>query len=175
MNVEVGTPVRLDGAVRSPDREGAIAHLDLDRGFAMVARAALSGVDVVDPAIWVREKLSLALAGAIDEPPLRAILGALRSLHGEIMKRPERDRSWISAGVLLFHGDDGVAIAAGDAPCFRYRDGVLASLGRPSEESAGGAPRGSLGSETQVRIEVVPLRPQPGYLYLLATRPLRDG
>ncbi|MEK7316574.1 MAG: PEGA domain-containing protein [Candidatus Eisenbacteria bacterium] len=175
MNVEVGTPVRLDGAVRSPDREGAIAHLDLDRGFAMVARAALSGVDVVDPAIWVREKLSLALAGAIDEPPLRAILGALRSLHGEIMKRPERDRSWISAGVLLFHGDDGVAITAGDAPCFRYRDGVLASLGRPSDESAGGAPRGSLGSETQVRIEVVPLRPQPGDLYLLATRPLREG
>lgn len=175
MNVEVGTPVRLDGAVRSPDREGAIAHLDLDRGFALVARAALSGIDVVDPAVWVREKLSLALAGAIDEPPLRPILGALRSLHGEIMKRPERDRSWISAGVLLFHGDDGVAIAAGDTPCFRYRDGVLASLGRPSDESAGGAPRGSLGSETQVRIEVVPLRPLPGDLYLLATRPLREG
>lgn len=175
MNVEVGTPVRLDGAVRSPDREGAIAHLDLDRGFALVARAALSGIDVVDPAVWVREKLALALAGAIDEPPLRPILGALRSLHGEIMKRPERDRSWISAGVLLFHGDDGVAIAAGDTPCFRYRDGVLASLGRPSDESAGGAPRGSLGSETQVRIEVVPLRPLPGDLYLLATRPLREG
>jgi len=175
MNVEVGTPVRLDGAARSPDREGAIAHLDLDRGFALVARAALSGIDVVDPAIWVKEKLSLALAGASDEPPLRAILGALRSLHGEIMKRPERDRSWISAGVLLFHGDDGVAISAGDAPCFRYRDGVLASLGRTSDESAGGAPRGSLGSETQVRIEVVPLRPLPGDLYLLSTRPLREG
>ena len=175
MNVEVGSPVRLDGAVRSPDREGALAHLELDRGFALVARAALSGIDVIDPAIWVREKLSLALSGAVDEPPLRAVLGALRSLHGEIMKRPERDRSWISAGVLLFHGDDGVAIAAGDAPCFRYRAGVLASLGRPSDESANGAPRGSLGSETQVRIEVVPLRPQPGDLYILATRPLREG
>lgn len=175
MNVEVGTPVRLDGAVRSPDREGALAHLDLDRGFALVARAALSGIDVVDPAIWVREKLSLALSGAVDEPPLRAVLGALRSLHGEIMKRPERDRSWISSGALLFHGDDGVAIAAGDAPCLRYRDGVLASLSRASEESAGGAPRGSLGSETQVRIEVVPLRPQAGDLYILATRPFREG
>jgi len=70
-----------------------MAHLDLDRGFALAARASLSGVDVVDPTIWVREKLSLALAGAGDETPLRAILGALRSLHGEIMKRPERDAS----------------------------------------------------------------------------------
>jgi len=152
-----------------------MAHLDLDRGFALAARASLSGVDVVDPTIWVREKLSLALAGAGDETPLRAILGALRSLHGEIMKRPERDRSWIAVGALLFQGDDGVAIAAGDTHCLRYRDGALASLGRPSEELPAGAPRGSLGSETQVRIEVVPLRPLPGDVYVLASRPLREG
>ena len=152
-----------------------MAHLDLDRGFALVARASLSGIDVVDPTIWVREKLSIALAGAEDEPPLRAILGALRSLHGEIMKRPERDRSWISVGALLFQGDDGVAIAAGDTHCLRYRDGVLASLGRPSEELPAGAPRGSLGSEPQVRIEVVPLRHAPGDVYLLTSRPLREG
>jgi hypothetical protein len=175
MTLHVGTPVRLDGAVRNSEREGAVAHLDLDRGFALVARASLSGIDVVDPTIWVREKLSLALAGAVDEPPLRALLGALRSLHGEIMKRPERDRTWISVGALLFHDDDGVAIAAGDAPCLRYRDGVLASLGRATEELPAGAPRGSLGSETQVRIEVVPLRPVPGDVYVLTTRPLREG
>jgi hypothetical protein len=175
MSVEVGTPVRLDGSVRSPDREGATAHLDLDRGFALVARASLTGFDVVDPVIWVREKLALAHAATVDEPPLRPVLGAIRSLHGEIMKRNEADRSWISTGVLLFHGDDGVAIAAGDCPCLRYRDGVLSSLGRGGEEGAGGAPRGSLGSEPQVRIEVVPLRPLPGDLYLLATRPLREG
>jgi hypothetical protein len=152
-----------------------MAHLDLDRGFALVARASLSGIDVVDPTIWVREKLSIALAGAEDEPPLRAILGALRSLHGEIMKRPERDRSWIAVGALLIQGDDGVAIAAGDTHCLRYRDGALASLGRPSEELPAGAPRGSLGSETQVRIEVVPLRLLPGDVYVFASRPLREG
>jgi hypothetical protein len=175
MTLDIGTSVRLDGAIRNPDREGAVAHLDLDRGFALVARASLSGIDVIDPTIWVREKLSLALAGAVDEPPLRALLGALRSVHGEIMKRPERDRTWISVGALLFHGDDGVAIAAGDTPCLRFRDGALASLGRSSEEWPAGAPRGSLGSETQVRIEVVPLRPVPGDVYLLTTRPLREG
>jgi len=175
MTLDIGTSVRLDGAIRNPDREGAVAHLDLDRGFALVARASLSGIDVIDPTIWVREKLSLALVGAVDEPPLRALLGALRSVHGEIMKRPERDRTWISVGALLFHGDDGVAIAAGDTPCLRFRDGALASLGRSSEEWPAGAPRGSLGSETQVRIEVVPLRPVPGDVYLLTTRPLREG
>lgn len=175
MTIEVGTTIRLDGAVRNPDREGAVAHLDLDRGFALAARAAMSGIDVIDPAVWVREKLAMALAGAVDEPPLRALLAALRSIHGEIMKRPERDRSWIAVGALLFHGDDGVAIAAGDTPCLRYRDGLLASLGRASDELPAGAPRGSLGSETQVRIEVVPLRPLPGDVYILASRPLREG
>src|SRR5262245_5125840 len=175
MTLEIGTHVRLDGAVRSPDREGAVAHLDLDRGFAVAARASMSSIDVVDPTIRVREKLTVAVASVVDEPPLRALLAALRSLHGEIMKRPERDRSWIAVGALLFHGDDGVAIAAGDTPCFRYRDGLLASLGRASEELPAGAPRGSLGSEIQVRIEVVPLRPLPGDIYILASRPLREG
>ncbi|HEU4335205.1 MAG TPA: hypothetical protein VFT32_11980, partial [Candidatus Eisenbacteria bacterium] len=175
MNLEIGSQVRYDGAVRNPDREGALAHLDLDRGFALVARASLTGIDVIDPTIWVREKLTVAMAGAGSEPPLRAALAAVRSLHGEIMKRPERDRSWIAVHLLLFHGDDGVAISAGDCPCYRYRNGVLAGLGKSQEESPSGAPRGSLGSETQVRIEVVPLRPQPGDLYLLATRPLQEG
>ncbi|HSQ60627.1 MAG TPA: PEGA domain-containing protein [Acidobacteriota bacterium] len=175
MNLDVGSQVRYDGAVRNPDREGALAHLDLDRGFALVARASLTGVDVIDPTIWVREKLALAMAGAGPEPPLRAALAAVRSLHGEIMKRPERDRSWIAVHLLLFHGEDGVAISAGDCPCYRYRNGVLAGLGKSQEPAPPGAPRGSLGSETQVRIEVVPLRPQPGDLYLLATRPLQEG
>lgn len=175
MNLEIGSQVRYDGAVRNPDREGALAHLDLDRGFALVARASLTGIDVIDPTIWVREKLAVAMAGAGSEPPLRAALGAVRSLHGEIMKRPERDRSWIAVHLLLFQGDDGVAISAGDCPCYRYRNGVLAGLGRAQEQGPSGAPRGSLGSETQVRIEVVPLRPQPGDLYLLATRPLQEG
>ena len=175
MTIEVGTTIRLDGAVRNPDREGAVAHLDLDRGFALAARAAMSGIDVIDPAVWVREKLTIALSGTVEETPLRALLSALRSVHGEIMKRPERDRSWIAVGALLFHGDDGVAIAAGDTPCLRYRDGLLASLGRAADELPAGAPRGSLGSETQVRIEVVPLRPLPGDIYILASRPLREG
>jgi len=176
MNPEVGIQVGLDGAARNPDREGSIAHLDLERGYALVARASLAGTDVIDPTVWVKEKISVAMTGSGGpEPPLRSALAAVRSLHGEIMKRPERDRSWIAVHLLLFHGDDGVAISAGDCPCYRYRDGVLAGLVRRNEDSPTGAPRGSLGSETQVKIEVVPLRPRAGDLYLLTSRPLQEG
>jgi hypothetical protein len=37
------------------------------------------------------------------------------------------------------------------------------------------APEGSLGSEAQVRLEMVPLNAQPGDCYVLATHPLREG
>ena len=133
--------------------------------------------DVIDPTIWVREKLTVALAagGDSDEPPLKRMIGAVRSIHAELMRRPERDRAWISTMVVLLQGDDGVAISAGDCPCFRYRDGLLSRLRRGADEIGPGPPKGALGSEPQVRIEVVPLRPQAGDLYLLSTRPLRDG
>ena len=175
MSQDVGIQAALDGAARIPGVEGSIAHLDLERGFALVARASIAGSQVIDPAVWVKEKLSVAMAGSGPEPPLRAALAAVRSLHGEIMKRPERDRAWIAVHLLLFHSDDGVAISAGDCPCYRYRDGVLAGLVRRNDELPNAAPRGSLGSETQVKIEVVPLRPRAGDLYLLTSRPLQEG
>lgn len=178
MNVELGGELRIAGLIRSPDREGAIAHLDADRGFALTARASLSVTDVIDPTIWVKEKISVALgtSGEDGEPPLRRLIGSLRSIHAELMHRPERDRPWVSVLALLFQGGDGVLISAGDCPCYRYRDGILAHLRRPGE-TAGGAsvPRGALGSEPQVRIEVVPLRPEAGDVYVASTRPLREG
>ena len=177
MNAEIGSQIRMVGLVRSPDHEGALAHLDADRGFALVVRGSMAVTDVIDPTIWVREKLTVALAtgGDPNEPALKRMIGAIRSIHAELMRRPERDRTWISTMVVLLSGDDGVAISAGDCPCLRYRDGLLSRLRRGAEEASIGPPKGALGSEPQVRIEVVPLRPQAGDLYLLSTRPLRDG
>ena len=177
MEAEIGSQIRIVGLSRSPDHEGALAHLDVDRGFALVARGSMAVTDVIDPTIWVREKLTVALAsgGESNEPPLKRLIGAVRSIHAELMRRPERDRAWISAMVVLLQGDDGVAISAGDCPCLRYRDGLLSRLRRGRDEADSGPPKGALGSEPQVRIEVVPLRPQAGDLYLLSTRPLRDG
>src|SRR5438876_368687 len=79
MKTAVSTQVLIQGLVRSPDREGALAHLDPERGFAFVARGAMSFSDVIDPTIWVKEKLSLALTarGDSDEPPLRRAIAAL--------------------------------------------------------------------------------------------------
>lgn len=177
MKAEIGSQIRIVGLSRSPDREGALAHLDTERGFALVVRGSMALTDVIDPTIWVREKLTIALAtgGDSDEPALKRMIGAIRSIHAELMRRPERDRAWISTMVVLLSGDDGVAISAGDCPCLRYRDGLLSRLRRGAEEAGAGSPKGALGSEPQVRIEVVPLRPQAGDLYLLSTRPLRDG
>jgi len=42
MKTAVSTQVLIQGLVRSPDREGALAHLDLDRGFAFVGRVAIA-------------------------------------------------------------------------------------------------------------------------------------
>ena len=42
--------VLIQGLVRSPDREGALAHLDTERGFAFVGRGSMSLIDVIDPA-----------------------------------------------------------------------------------------------------------------------------
>ena len=177
MEAEIGSQIRIVGLARSPDHEGALAHLDVDRGFALVARGSMTVTDVIDPTIWVREKLAVALASGTEsnEPPLKRLIGAIRSIHAELMRRPERDRAWISTMVVLLQGDDGVAISAGDCPCLRYRDGLLSRLRRGRDESDTGPPKGALGSEPQVRIEVVPLRPQAGDLYLLSTRPLREG
>jgi len=177
MNAEIGSQLRIVGLARSPDREGALAHLDADRGFALVARGSMALTDVIDPTIWVREKLTVALAtgGDSNEPALKRMIGAIRSIHAELMRRPESDRAWISAIVVLLSGDDGVAISAGDCPCLRYRDGLLSRLKRGADEAVAGPPKGALGSEPQVRIEVVPLQPRAGDLYLLSTRPLRDG
>lgn len=177
MNAEIGSQFRIVGLARSPDREGALAHLDADRGFALVARGSMAVTDVIDPTIWVREKLAVALAasGDSEDTALKRVIGGIRSIHAELMRRPERDRAWISAMVVLLSGDDGVAISAGDCPCFRYRDGLLSRLRRGADDEQAGPPKGALGSEPQVRIEVVPLQPRPGDLYLLSTRPLRDG
>ena len=174
---QLGTRFRLAGVARSPDREGALAHLDPDRGFVLVARGGMGPADVVDPTIWVKEKLALALGmpGDPAEPALKGIIGTIRALHAELMARPEADRPWVAVLALLLHGEDAVAVSAGDCPCFRYRNGLLARLGRPEPEAGPNAPRGALGSESQVRIEVVPLKPEPGDLYLLSTRPLREG
>ena len=176
MKAEIGGQFRIAGLARSPDREGALAHLDTERGFAVVCRGAMGRADVIDPTIWVREKLSLALSTADpEEPPLRKLLATLRALHAELVSRAEGERAWVSVLVLLCRGDDAVAVSAGDCPCFRFRSGLLSRLGRAEAHLASHAPRGALGSEPQVRIDVVPLRPQPGDLYLLSTRPLREG
>lgn len=177
MKTAVSTQVLIQGLVRSPDREGALAHLDPDRGFAFVGRGSMSFSDVIDPTIWVREKLSLALAGGSDssEPQLRRAIAALRAVHGELMARPEAERTWISVLVVLVHDSEGMALTAGDCPCYRFRAGVLSRLGRAAPERPGGPPEGALGSETQVRLEMVPLHPQPGDCYILATHPLREG
>jgi len=177
MKTAVSTQVLIQGLVRSPDREGALAHLDPDRGFAFVGRGAMSFSDVIDPTIWVREKLSLALSGGEDssEPQLRRAIAALRAVHADLMARPDRERTWISVLVVLFHDAEGMALTAGDCPCYRYRGGVLSRLGRASPVRPGGPPDGALGSEAQVRLEMVPLHPQPGDCYILATHPLREG
>jgi hypothetical protein len=154
-----------------------LAHLDVDRGFALVARGVNSLSDVVDPTIWVKEKLAATLLNLEPgESPLRRAISALRGLHAELIRRPQRDRGWVSVLVAMFHGGDGVLLSAGDCACFRFRDGLLSRLRRPGEETLGAVPpRGSLGSEPQVRIDVVPLRPRPGDLYVATTRQLRDG
>ena len=177
MKAELGVPFRIAGLARSPDHEGALAHLDIDRGFALCARGSMGPTDVIDPTIWVKEKLSVALGVAQDpsDPALRRIIGALRALHAELMSRSEAERPWVSVMVLLLLGEDAVAISAGDCPCFRFRSGLLSRLGRIEPDLGPRPPRGALGSEPQVRIEVVPLRPQPGDVYVLSTRALREG
>jgi hypothetical protein len=177
MNAELGTQLRVAGLVRSPDHEGALAHLDLDRGFALVARGATSLTDVIDPTIWVKEKLSVALVAGSDpsETPLGRAIAALRSIHAELVRRPSKDRPWVSVLTAVFHGGDGVLVSAGDCACFRFRDGLLSRLERPGDGPGMIPPRGSLGSEQQVRLDVVPLRPRPGDLYVASTRQLREG
>ncbi|HTM00368.1 MAG TPA: PEGA domain-containing protein [Candidatus Omnitrophota bacterium] len=177
MNAELGTQLRVAGLVRSPDHEGALAHLDLDRGFALVARGAASLSDVVDPTIWVKEKLSVALVAGSDpsETPLGRIITALRSIHAELVRRPARDRPWVSVLAAVFHAGDGFVVSAGDCACFRFRDGLLSRLERPGDAPGLIPPRGALGSEQQVRLDVVPLRPRPGDLYVASTRQLREG
>jgi hypothetical protein len=177
MNADTATKVRISGLVRSPDREGALAHYDPERGFALVARSSMALTDVIDPTIWVREKIALSVAvpASGEDPPLRRALAAVRSIHGELMARNERERGWVSVLVALFHEGEAAAVLAGDCACYRYRDSALARLGNALESGPGRAPTGALGTETQVRIEVVPLKPRPGDLYLLATEPLREG
>lgn len=177
MRAELLAQFRIAGVVRSPEREGAIAHFDPDRGFALVARGLMGPTDLIDPTIWVKEKIGLALSAPGDpsDSPLRRVIGALRALHGELMARQERDRAWVSVLVLILLGEDAVAVSAGDCPCFRFRSGLLSRLGRVEADAGAAAPKGALGSEPQVRIEIVPLRPPPGDVYLLSTRPLRDG
>jgi ATP synthase F1 beta subunit len=77
--------------------------------------------------------------------------------------------------VLLLLVEDAVAVSAGDCPCFRFRSGLLSRLGKSEGTFGPEAPRGALGSEPQVRIEIVPLGPPPGDLYMLSTRQLREG
>lgn len=177
MNADTATKVRITGLVRSPDREGALAHYDPERGFALVARCSMALTDVIDPTIWVREKISLSIAMPApgEEPPLKRALAALRSIHGELMSRSERERNWVTVLVALFHEGEGAAVLAGDCACYRYRSGALARLGSAVEPISGRAPAGALGTEAQVRIEVVPLRPRPDDVYLLSTEPLREG
>lgn len=178
MSVELGGQLHIAGLLRSPDREGALCFLDPDRGFALAARASVSVTDVIDPTIWVKEKISVALGTAAEgsEPPLRLLIDSFRSIHAELMRRPERDRPWVAVLALAFHGGDGALVSAGDCPCFRYRAGLLSRLKRSGDEDhPERVPRGALGSESQVRIEVVPLRPEAGDLYLVSTRPLREG
>ena len=169
--------VLIQGLVRSPDREGALAHLDTERGFAFVGRGSMSLIDVIDPTIWVKEKLSLVLAGHEDarDPQLRRAIAMLRAIHAELMARPERERTWVSVLLVLFHEGEGMALTAGDCPCYRFRSGVLSRLGRATRVSSADRPEGALGSESQVRLEMVPLSPQAGDCYILATHALREG
>src|SRR5439155_1083921 len=177
MKAELISQFRIAGLVRSPDREGALAHFDPGLRFALPARCSMGPADVIDPTIWVREKISLALSAPGDtaDAPLRRVIGALRALHAELMARPESERPWVSVLVLLLLGEDAVAVSAGDCPCLRFRSGLLSRLGRGEGTFGAEAPRGALGSEPQVRIEIVPLRPPPGDLYVLSTRQLREG
>jgi len=177
MNTEVGTQLRVAGLVRSPDSEGALAHFDHDRGFALVARGAATLTDVIDPAVWVKEKLSVAVVAGSDpsETPLKRVIASMRSIHAELIRRPARDRPWVSVLAAVFHGGDGMIVSAGDCACFRFRDGLLSRLERPGDAPGLIPPRGALGSETQVRLDVVPLRPRPGDLYVASTRQLREG
>src|SRR5882672_5045286 len=177
MKTAVSMQVLIQGLVRSPDREGALAHLDTERGFAFVGRGSMSLIDVIDPTIWVKEKLSLALSGHEDtrDPQLRRAIAMLRAIHGELMARHERERTWVSVLLVLFHEGEGMALTAGDCPCYRFRSGVLSRLGRATPESSTDRPEGALGSESQVRLEMVPLNPQAGDCYILATHPLREG
>ena len=177
MKTAVSAQVLIQGLVRSPDREGALAHLDPERGFAFVGRGSMSFSDVIDPTIWVREKLSLSLGGddGSQEPHLRRAIATLRAVHAELMARPDGERTWISVLVVLFRDGEGMALTAGDCPCYRLRAGVLSRLGRAVPPSSVTAPEGSLGSEAQVRLEMVPLNAQPGDCYVLATHPLREG
>src|SRR6266446_10574407 len=114
MKAELVSQFRIAGLVRSPDREGALAHFDPDRGFALTARSVMGPADVIDPTIWVKEKISLALSAPGDtaDAPLRRVIGALRALHAELMARPEKERPWVSVLVLLLLGDDAVAVSA---------------------------------------------------------------
>src|SRR5206468_5221823 len=64
---------------------------------------------------------------------------------------------------------------AGDCPCYRFRAGVLSRLGRAAPGTPAERPEGALGSESQVRLEMVPLNPIAGDCYILATHPLREG
>jgi hypothetical protein len=177
MKTAVSAQVLIQGLVRSPDREGALAHLDPERGFAFVGRGSMTFSDVIDPTIWVREKLSLSLGDddGSQEPHLRRAITTLRAVHAELMARPDRERTWISVLVVLFRDGEGMALTAGDCPCYRLRAGVLSRLGRAVPQSSVAAPEGSLGSEAQVRLEMVPLNAQPGDCYVLATHPLREG
>src|SRR6266850_6759762 len=104
MKTAVSTQVLIQGLVRSPDREGALAHLDPERGFAFVGRGSMSFADVIDPTIWVREKLSLSLGGDSDshEPQLKRAIATLRAVHADLMSRADRERTWISVLVVLF-------------------------------------------------------------------------
>lgn len=177
MKTAVSTQVLIQGLVRSPDREGALAHLDPERGFAFVARTAMSFSDVIDPTIWVKEKLSLALAahGDSDEPSLRRAIATLRTIHAELMAHPERERTWISVLLVLITDGEGMALIAGDCPCYRFRAGILSRLGRNVSEHGAAPPSGSLGSEAQVKLEMIPLLPQVGDCYILSTHLLREG
>jgi hypothetical protein len=177
MNADTATNVRISGVVKSPDREGALAHFDPERGFALVARSSMALTDVIDPTIWVREKIALSVLvpASGPEPPLKRVLAAIRSIHGELMSRSDGERSWVCVLVALFHEGEGAAVLAGDCACYRYREGALARLGRAAEPIPGRAPVGALGTETQVRVEVVPLRPRAGDMYLLSTEPLPEG